>query len=110
MKKLSNTQEYAILYLHKNIGMAVKTISKELKINNEQVEEFIGKIPVADIPTSTSSADNTDPELINNNKTNKEKGVSIMTRDIAKRGDEIQKQTDTRSSRTSKSAIFRPRS
>jgi hypothetical protein len=108
MKKLSKTQEYAITYLHKTIGMTVRTISKELKINNEQVEEFVGKIPGADIPTSTSSADNTDPELMKT-KSHKEKGVSVMTKDIAKKGDEIQKQTDTRSSRTAKTAIFRPR-
>jgi len=89
--------------------MEPKTIAKELKITQEQIEKFLDTKKNTSIPTNTSNTDHVDPELMIHRTTSNKNGVSIMTQQASAKGDDLNKKLNTTISRTAKNAIFRPR-
>lgn len=102
--------EYAARYLYSTINMELKNIAKELGLTVKQVEKLLGvSSKKANIPTSTSSTDNRDPDLMINKTQGNRSGVSIMTAAASTKAEEVNKAAEPIISRTARNAIFRPK-
>ena len=104
MAKLSKTTEYAIKYLLSQ-GKSVEDIASELKLKNNQVEQFVTNTEVI-APTKT---DKTKDLMIRQTSAKKNNSVSIMTQAASQVGDEFYKSNNS-SGRDNSGHIFRPRS
>lgn len=110
MKKLTKTQEYAILYLLSQ-KKEVPEIISELKISEDNILKFIEKHTQvnASKKLKVKSAKVTSKDLMINTTTVKgTKSVSIMTKEASQINDDFKKQLGPTQSRITKNAIYRP--
>lgn len=110
MKTVTKIHEYAAKYLYHTIEMEPKNIAKEIGLTPKQVEKILLIGPKkANIPTTTSSSDNRDPDLMITKTQGNRGGVSIMTPAASTKAEEVNKNAEPIISRTARNAIFRPK-
>jgi|688.fasta_scaffold379737_3 hypothetical protein len=108
MPKLSNTQKYAILYLHNTEKKSIKQISDELKISKNTVNSIVENNKEPEIP-QINKEDKTKKVMIRETAGKKINSVSIMTQAGSQITDEHLKNMGNYQKDTS-GYIFRPRS
>lgn len=94
--KVGKTKEYAVLYLHRTVGMSIKDVAETLNIAISTVEKALEDNPVQ------SESDNRNFVHETNHKKNR--NVAIMTQDGSSSGDSIKSNPVER-----RNTIFKPR-
>lgn len=111
MKRLTKTQQYAILYMLDN-GKTKEDIVHELKISLESLVRFIEKnqkVTTQENTIKTTSSKITSKDLmISQTSVKGNKSVSIMTKEASQVNDEFKKNLGSTVSRTARNAIHNP--
>lgn len=103
-KKNTKEMQYAVKYLHEIKKMSTTKISLELGVAEAIVESIISK-PNEEKPLKPSKSQDM---MIRHTANKKNNQVSVMTESASQLNDELLKNFDSPTSRTSKNAIFRP--
>lgn len=93
--KINKTKEYAILYLHRTVGMSIDGVAEALNIAISSVEKTLEENPV-----DKNVVDN----FIHETNEKRTRNVAIMTKEGSSVGDTISSQSNER-----KKTIFKPR-
>lgn len=101
MKKITNTQKYAILWLHSK-SLTSKDIAKELKINEEEIKNII----LSDIPVAPQSINSAVKNLMITESAAQKHKVAVMTKAASELGDHDR--TKMVIDNTNKNFIYKP--
>lgn len=101
MKKITNTQKYAILWLHSQ-NLANKDIAKELKINEEEIQNII----LSNIPATPQSVNSSVKNLMITESVAQKHKVAVMTKAASELGDHDR--TKLVIDNTNKNFIYKP--
>lgn len=104
---MNKETKYAILYLQ-GIGKTEQQISKELKIDIDDIKKTIKQSSNNKNIKTTSSKVNSKDLMITQTGSKKINSVAVMTKAASEVNDDFKKQLPTTVSRTGKISIFRP--
>ncbi len=110
MSKSNKTKEYAVRYLYDTMKMDAATIAKELKISVEDVNSVLQNAePQEEESNDKSKTSKAHQMMIRHTSSKKTNNVSIMTEGASQYNDSMRAKINTKASRSSKDAIYRPR-